>query len=293
MDTDRDDGRALERAPDDSGVASALTAVGARPASHRRAPETRPGPRAASRNGSRPRARVADAAEEIPGTRAELRAARRRRLRRLQAVVVIGLLVLMTTVRGVMFQAFSIPSVSMEPTLEVGDRVLVNKLSFDVGSVQRGQVIVFDGAGSFVPERAGSPGLFSRMLGAIGLNNGEDDYVKRVIGLPGDRVACCDAQGRLTVNGIPLDEPYLYGNDLPSQDRFDVLVPPGRVWVMGDHRSRSADSRAHLGDPGGGTVPFDKIVGRAVAIVWPLSRAGWLPIPESFRKLRVEGTPGE
>ena len=270
MDTDRDDGRASDSAPDDSGVASALTAVRTPPTSHRRAPETK-----------------------AAATRAELRTARRRRLRKIQAIVVVGLLVLMTTVRGVMFQAFSIPSVSMEPTLEVGDRVLVNKLSFDVGSVQRGQVVVFDGAGSFVPESSNSPGLFSRMLGAIGLNNGEDDYVKRVIGLPGDRVACCDAQGRLTVNGIPLDEPYLYGNDLPSQDRFDVLVPPGRVWVMGDHRSRSADSRAHLGDPGGGTVPFDKIVGRAVAIVWPLGRAGWLPIPESFKNLRVEGTPGE
>jgi signal peptidase I len=291
MDTDRDDGRALDSAPEDSGVAAALTAVSARPTSHRRAPEPRPTSRS-SRNGSRARSRSADAADSAT-TRAELRTARRRRLRKIQAIVVVGLLILMTSVRGVMFQAFSIPSVSMEPTLEVGDRVLVNKLSYDVGSVQRGQVVVFDGAGSFVPEESGSPGLFSRMLGAIGLNNGEDDYVKRVIGLPGDRVACCDAQGRLTVNGIPLDEPYLYGNDLPSQDRFDVLVPPGRVWVMGDHRSRSADSRAHLGDPGGGTVPFDKIVGRAVAIVWPLSRAGWLPIPESFKKLRAEGTPGE
>jgi signal peptidase I len=293
MDTDRDHGRALDRAPDDAGVAPALTAVGARPASHRRAPDPRAAARSA-RNGShaRPRGAALNGSESA-ATRAELRTARRRRLRKIQAIVVVGLLVMMTTVRGLMFQAFSIPSVSMEPTLEVGDRVLVNKLSFDLGSVQRGQVVVFDGAGSFVPEDGDSPGLFSRLLGAIGLNNGEDDYVKRVIGLPGDRVACCDAQGRLTVNGIPLDEPYLFENDLPSQDRFDVLVPPGRVWVMGDHRSRSADSRAHLGDPGGGTVPFDKIVGRAVAIVWPLSRAGWLPIPESFKKLRVEGTPGE
>lgn len=247
------------------------------PASHRRAPS----PRRAAANGA-----------ERLGGRAELRAARRRSLRKIQAFVVVGLLVLMTTVRGLMFQAFSIPSVSMEPTLLVGDRVLVNKLSYDLGSVQRGQVIVFDGSGSFVPERD-RPGLFSRMLGAVGLNNGENDYVKRVIGLPGDRIACCDTQGRLTVNGAPLDEPYLFGSDLPSQDRFDVLVPPGRVWVMGDHRSRSADSRAHLADPGGGTVPVDKIVGRAVAIVWPLGRAGWLPIPESFERLTNGGAPGE
>ena len=266
MDSVSDDGLAV----DEPGVASALTAVRTAPASHRRG----------------------DATDAVGG-RAELRAARRRKLRKIQAFVVVGLLVLMTTVRGVMFQAFSIPSVSMQPTLEIGDRVLVNKMSFEVGEIQRGQVVVFDGAGSFVPEGISKPGMFSRILGAIGLNNGEDDYVKRVIGLPGDRVACCDAQGRLTVNGISLDEPYLYGTDLPSQDRFDVLVPPGRVWVMGDHRSRSADSRAHLAEPGGGTVPMSKIVGRAVAIVWPLGRAGWLPIPESFKKLRVEGTPGE
>jgi signal peptidase I len=256
--------------------AHALTPVGTRPTSHRRAPATR-----RALNGAEP-----------AGGRAELRASRRRKLRRLQSVVVLGLLVLMTAVRGVLFQAFSIPSVSMEPTLHVGDRVLVNKLSYDLGDVQRGQVIVFDGAGSFVPED-GESGLFSRMLGAIGLNNGEDDYVKRVIGLPGDRVACCDTQGRLTVNGVPLDERYLFPLDLPSRDRFDVLVPPGRVWVMGDHRSRSADSRAHLADPGGGTVPLDKIVGRAVAIVWPLGRAGWLPIPESFERLTNGGAPGE
>ena len=285
MDTDRprrSDGPAIDDSGDDSAVASALTAVRTSPTSHRRTPAPRRAANGRGLNG-----------DETAGGRAELRAARRRRLRRVQAFVVVGLLVMMTTVRGIMFQAFSIPSVSMESTLLVGDRVLVNKLSFDVGSVQRGQVVVFDGAGSFVPERTDSPGLFSRILGVIGLNNGEDDYVKRVIGLPGDRVACCDAQGRLTVNGVPLDEPYLFELDLPSRDQFNILVPPGRVWVMGDHRSRSADSRAHLGDPGGGTVPIDKIVGRAVAIVWPLGRAKWLPIPESFERLTNGGAPGE
>lgn len=255
--------------PADLGGTSAVTALRAAAASHRR--------------------RTPEAEASLAGTRAELRVLRRRKLRKIQAVVVVGLLVLMTSVRGLMFQAFSIPSPSMEPTLLVGDRVLVNKMSFDVGSVQRGQVVVFDGAGSFVAESSDSPGLFSRLLGAVGLDAGEDDYVKRVIGLPGDRVVCCDAQGRLQINGVSLDEPYLYGNDLPSQDRFDVLVPPGRLWVMGDHRSRSADSRAHLGDPGGGTVPLDKVVGRAVAIVWPLGRAGWLPIPESFERLTTNG----
>ncbi len=261
MDEELADGTAVV----DPSVTSGLTALRSGPSSHRR--------------------RTPGSGAPTAATRAELRTRRRRKLRQVQAIVVIGLLVLMTTVRGLMFQAFSIPSPSMEPTLLVGDRVLVNKLSYDVGSVRRGQVIVFDGSGSFVPEETDSPGPFSRLLGLVGLDAGEDDYVKRVIGLPGDRVVCCDAQGRLQINDVPLDEPYLFGNDLPSQDRFDVRVPPGRLWVMGDHRSRSADSRAHLGDPGGGTVPLDKVVGRAVAIVWPLGRAGWLPIPESFERL--------
>ena len=190
----------------------------------------------------------------------------------------------MGVVRALFLQAFYIPSPSMQNTLQVGDRVLVNKMSFRVGDVQRGQVIVFDGAGNFGPSGHGG-GFFDRILGVFGAAPSEDDYIKRVIGLPGDRVRCCDAQGRLQVNGISLDEPYLYPLDLPSRDKFDIQVQPGRLWVMGDHRSRSADSRAHLGDPGGGTVPISKVVGRAVAIVWPLGRAGRLPVPPSFEGL--------
>jgi signal peptidase I len=109
------------------------------------------------------------------------------------------------------------------------------------------------------------------------------DFIKRVIAVGGDRVACCDADGRMTVNGVPLqEEGYLYPDDAPSTQTFDVEVPQGMLWVMGDHRSNSADSRAHMGDPGGGFVPESKVVGRAMSVLWPFSRIQSLEIPSTF-----------
>jgi signal peptidase I len=245
-----------------------------------------PGLRGSSRRrtGAAPPRRRARLDEMDPEGRAALRRERRRRLRRTQIVVCLCVLLAMGVVRTLFLQAFYIPSVSMQPALEVGDRVLVNKMSYRVGDVRRGQVIVFDGAGTF-GQRPGERGVLDRFLGLFGASPSEDDFIKRVIGLPGDRVRCCDAKGRLQVNGISLDEPYLYPFDLPSRDKFDIQVQPGRLWVMGDHRSRSADSRAHLGDPGGGTVPMNKVIGRAVAIVWPFDRVGRLPAPSTFEGL--------
>jgi signal peptidase I len=175
------------------------------------------------------------------------------------AVVVVLVVVATLLVRAYVVAPFAIPSGSMENTLRPGDRVLVDRLSLHWRAVHRGDVVVFDGTEAF---------------GSLD-HGGTTDYVKRVIGLPGDRVACCDAAGRVTVNGVPLDEShYLYPGDAPSRVRFDVRVPPGDLWVMGDHRATSLDSRAHLGDPGGGFVPESRLIGRVLVVVWPWHRVG-------------------
>lgn len=194
----------------------------------------------------------------------------------------------LSLVNAVLVQPFVIPSGSMENTLRVGDRVLVNKLAYRFGGgPRRGDVIVFDGAGSFVQDPpAENPvlALLRRAGSLVGLAQpAGTDYVKRVIGVGGDRVTCCDRNGRISVNGHPLDESgYLFPGNPPSQVPFDIVVPPGRLWVMGDHRNVSSDSRDHLGDPGGGTVPVDEVVGRADWIIWPPDRARTLSGPAPF-----------
>lgn len=178
----------------------------------------------------------------------------------LVAAAVAALLLVSTFVA----RPYQVPSRSMEGTLRVGDRVLVDKLAYRFGGTpRRGDVIVFDGEGSFT-QQSGT------------------DFVKRVIGVGGDRVTCCDARGRLMVNGHPLDETYLYPGDTPSQVRFDIVVPDGKLWVMGDHRADSRDSRDHLGDPGGGNVPVDRVIGRADAVAWPVGRWTRLRRPAAF-----------
>ncbi|GGO48009.1 signal peptidase I [Streptomyces daqingensis] len=190
------------------------------------------------------------------------------------------LLSVLLLVSAFVVQPFLIPSSSMAPTLKVGDRILVNKLAYRIGnSPGRGDVVVFDGRESFVQEEGedGSPvtGFVRKAGAAVGLMRPEEtDYVKRVIGVGGDRVRCCDRRGRIEVNGVPLDEDYLHEGDDPSAVPFDIEVPQGRLWVMGDHRSDSSDSRAHLGDPGGGTVPVERVIGRADGIGWPMERWG-------------------
>jgi signal peptidase I len=195
----------------------------------------------------------------------------------------------MMLVRGLLVESFYIPSASMEPTLTPEDRILVNKIG-GASSLQRGDLVVFDGTRTFA-DRAVGPGsaqssavvrIMDSMASTLSLHLNESDYVKRVVGLPGDHVVCCDARGLLTINDTAVKEPYLFPGDKPSDLTFDVMVPAERIWVMGDHRSESADSRAHLGDPGGGMVRLDDVIGRAGMIYWPPGRVGILRAPASM-----------
>lgn len=202
------------------------------------------------------------------------------------ALVLVMAMVLSFVVKTWFLQAFFIPSGSMESTLLVGDRVVVSKLTPTPIDLQHGDVVVFEDPGDWLgsgppsDERTGVAGAVHDVLVFVGLlpSESEDHLIKRVVGLPGDRVECCDAQGRLTVNGVPVDEPYVHTGDVPSTMTFDITVPPDRVWVMGDHRSDSEDSRFHdpAGDGTDGSVPIDRVTGRAVAVVWPFTRFAWL-----------------
>jgi signal peptidase I len=188
-------------------------------------------------------------------------------------------------IKTFLIQPFYIPSQSMEDTLLVGDRVLVSKLEPGPFELDRGDVAVFVDPGGWLTTETPEPSLVNRALTFVGLlpaNSGEH-LIKRVIGLPGDTVKCCDAEGRLLVNNQPLDESqYLFPGDSPSSLEFEVVVPDGTVWVMGDHRSVSEDSRYHDvdGDFTAGAVPIDNVVGRAVLVMWPLSRLDWLGTPD-------------
>lgn len=201
--------------------------------------------------------------------------------------LVVTAVIMLVFIRLLVFQSFVVPTASMGPTVRAGDRVLVSRMDYRLRDVHRGDVVVFDGDGVFDPARPVPSSVLARVgravASSLGAPVGEHDYVKRVIGLPGDHVLCCDAAGRLTVNGTALVETYLPAGAMPSMIRFDVVVPRDRLWVMGDNRSDSADSRAHLGDPGGGTVPLDHVVGRVVAVWWPFNRVTGVGSPDALR----------
>jgi signal peptidase I len=173
-------------------------------------------------------------------------------------------------VRAFVIQTFYIPSGSMQNTLEINDRVLVNKVVYHLREPERGEIVVFKAP----PQWSAS----------------EEDFIKRVIAVGGDRVVCCDEQQRLVINGHSLDEPYLYSHngvtDAAAVPEFDMVVPEGRLWVLGDHRSSSGDSMDHYQRSGGdamvATISEDAVVGRAFVLFWPVGRATWLSVPDSF-----------
>ncbi|MDN3269034.1 signal peptidase I [Streptomyces sp. MA15] len=273
-------------------------------------------------NRGKPRGVPASAAENLlptgarravtpsPGrTRAERRKLQRKvkRRRRRSAVkeipLLIGVAVLIALVlKTFLVQAFVIPSGSMEQTIRIGDRVLVDKLTPWFGSrPERGDVVVFKDPGGWLQDERTAPkaedpaGIkqIKEGLTFIGLlpSDNEKDLIKRVVGVGGDRVQCCDTQGRVTVNGVPLDEDYLYPGNAPSLTPFDVTVPEGRLWVMGDHRANSADSRSHQDTDYGGTVSEDEVVGRAVVIAWPLDHWSTLDEPTTYASVS-DSAPG-
>ncbi|MCV2488961.1 signal peptidase I [Geodermatophilus sp. YIM 151500] len=222
-------------------------------------------------------------------------------LRELPVLLLVAF-VLAVLVKTFLVQAFFIPSGSMEQTLHgcpgcTGDRVLVNKVPYWFDEPQPGDIVVFTGPDTWTPEvRVSEPtnwvtGALLWLGRTVGVAPpSEDDFIKRVIAVGGQTVQCCDAEGRVTVDGKPLHEPYIYENK-PLEGRTfpPVTVPEGRLWVMGDHRSASADSTVHIGDQYAGTISVDDVIGKAAVIVWPPSRIGLLDSPA----IQAAGSAGQ
>ncbi len=200
-------------------------------------------------------------------------------------VIVVSALVLSALVRAFLVQAFYVPSESMENTLLPNDRIVASKITTHFGGISRGEVMVFRDPGGWLgapePGPTGLRGTINSVMTFIGLvpSDSGSDLVKRAIGVAGDHVMCCDAQQRIVLNDVPLDEPYVV--QPTNQIQFDITVPANSIFVMGDNRGNSRDSRYHLEVNSGG-VPVDNVVGRAFVVLWPLKRFTTLPIPETF-----------
>ena len=234
--------------------------------------------------------RATEAADGDDTPSPELRGRPRKRRRhpvvaflRETVVVLVSALVLSVVIKTFLAQAFYIPSESMEHTLEVGDRLVVNKLTPGPFDLEHGDIVVFlDPGGWLSSVPPDDPNAVEQVLTWIGVlpEHADEHVIKRVIGLPGDQVVCCTDQGQITVNGEPITEPYVADGAAPSDVEFDVVVPEGHLYVLGDNRPHSKDSRYNGGSVGGGFVPVRNVVGTAFVITWPLDRITWLTDPD-------------
>ncbi len=211
-------------------------------------------------------------------------------LKELPVLVVVALVVSLL-IKTFLVQFFYIPSGSMENTLQVKDRVAVNKLPFLSKNINRGDVVVFRDPDNWLPQITdyGTNQFVAKAKGAlvaVGVlpNPAKQYLVKRVIGVAGDHIVCCTKSGNLTINDVEVTEPYIFAGNKPSEMKFDVTVPKGKLWVMGDHRSASADSRYHQEDINKGFVPLSRVTGRVVAIIWPFKNITYVPKVDVLKK---------
>ena len=210
-------------------------------------------------------------------------------------IIIVSALVVSIVIKTFLLHFFYIPSGSMENTLLVGDRIAVNKFGSLFSDIKRGEVAVFNDPDKWLgdaPVKEGSSISSKVKSGLITVGVLPDPakqfLIKRVIGVGGDNVICCDASGKIQVNGESINEPYIYPGDKPSEIKFNVDVPKGFIFVMGDHRGASSDSRFHPDSANNGMVPLSKVVGRATFIVWPLSNLAFIPKGEELAKVPVK-----
>jgi signal peptidase I len=209
-------------------------------------------------------------------------------------VVVIGAaLVLSLLIKTFLIRSFFIPTGSMLETLQIDDRIIVNQLTPALYPIERGDVVVFKDPGGWLGPDITEPTdplvvSVDWFLSAFGITapDSKQHLVKRVIGTSGDKIICCDADGKITINGVPITEPYISSEQTPSAVEFDVEVPSGSLWVMGDNRGNSEDSRYHGDLPSKGFVSTDWVVGRAIVISWPFENWTWLDnYPDVFKNI--------
>ena len=210
-------------------------------------------------------------------------------------VVIVAALVVSVVVKTFFIHFFFIPSGSMQNTLQIGDRIAVNKFANIFSDIRRGEVVVFKDPSNWLGTAQTSTGsrivrdIKSGLVDVGVLPDPATQYlIKRVIGVGGDIVMCCDAKGELVVDGVSLSEPYILAGNSPSDSKFSVTVPKGFIWVMGDHRGDSADSRFHTEDVHHGMVPLGDVVGRAEWVVWPFNHAKFLPVGHDLSKVPVK-----